>query len=524
MSSMPVRYFYDPFKETSLNQQQLFIETLFHDYKFGFVTRLKFQDGKTIKYSTKEYKLLESYEKNCNTYISLNTFSRPDKNSKNLHSINCLYFDLDCHGKSQIFIDECINNTYKVLNNAIKSGQFPQPTMITESGRGLGLFFVLKKSIANTENTRKSINFWKIIYKCLFQKLTDMLSDKKNVLETDSTSIGDVSRIVRMPMTTNTNNNRECRLAYLAKDNIGMPVYYDLRELNEYVKDIKIYKNKPIVKKKAVKPVSKIISFNAYKYPFLSSLMEKLERLQERYNNTCTNKRRELMCFYYYNAAKQIRSDASNSLYLFNEGFLEPLPESELKHVMKSVDLNKPQYGNYEGFYKIKTETIITKLNLTEEEKEVCGFIGGLKAKKREEAKKKTQTLKAKRDAKVVNMIIDHPELTYEDIAIEFNVSVRTIKSIAAKNNISRYSKDGQKKVLSQKCKKMPVSLYRGVLNEFEDVSIDLDRHIDISSKGDSSGSSAIIDFELYKEERDGQLLFKEIELCEFWWERGNSS
>lgn len=475
MTALNSKFFYDPLEKKRLNQQQIFIETLYHDNKNGFLTRMKFVNKKTIKYSSRDCKTMESYEKNCDTYISLNGFSKPDKNSKNLRNINCLYFDLDCHDKDQNYIDTCIKNTYKMLGRAIKENYIPKPTMITESGRGLGLFYVLKHSIANTENTVKSINFWKVIYKCLFQKLKDMLSNAYCVLEPDSTSICDVARIVRMPLTTNTNNGRICKLVRVEKSSENTPLFYDLSELNEYTKDMKAYPDKKFKSKRPHKfENKKVVNFNAYKFPFLTSLMEKLERLQDKFNAVCTNKRRELMCFYYYNAAKQVLEDARIRLYVFNEGFNEPLDEKELEHVIKSVNSNKPASGDYEGYYKIKNSTIIEKLDLTDEEINYCGFCGSLKIKKREEKKIANRLAKEKRNADIISMIIEHPELTYEYIAETFHVSLRTLKNIAAQAGIKRYnlktdsegtitSKKGGASFEIQKCKKMPISLGRGV-------------------------------------------------------------
>lgn len=486
MTLIRPKFFYDPLEKTKLNQQQVFLETLFHDNRDGFLTRMKLSSGKSIKYSSKDCKTMESYDKNCDTYITLNGFKSPDKNSRNLRNINCLYFDLDCHDKDQNYIENCIKNTYIVLGDAIKKGIFPKPTMITESGRGLGLFFVLRKSIANTSNTVKQINFFNIIYKCIFKRLKELLSNACCVLEADSTSVCDVSRIVRMPLTKNSHNGKICCLKYLASNDDGTALYYDLSSLNEYVKDIKIYPDRKFASKNhntfnSSFKKGKIVNFNAYKFPFLTSLMEKLERLQKKFNKACTDKRRELMCFYYYNAAKQVSDDAVTRLYVFNEGFETPLDEKELLHVIKSVNSNKATTGDYEGYYKIKNSTIIERLDLSKEEAEHCGFTGSLKAKKREEKKAANKMAKEKRNAEIISMIKEHPDMTYEMIAAFFKISVRTLKNIASQAGIKRYAasvcdavknatiKDSKPALKTasffenQKCKKMPLSLYMGV-------------------------------------------------------------
>lgn len=419
-----------------MDMQEKFIHILHHDSRQGFVKIMKLYGNRNpVGYATKDYKSIIVDDRNCNAYITLNSFRKPNKDAENLYSINCLYFDLDLHCANQEYIDFCVENTLHILKKEYESKELPVPSMVTKTGRGLGLFYVLDRSIPNIKSSKNAIDFWKIIYEGYADSIRRILSYHTDVLELDSTSISDVSRIVRIPGTINQKNNRRCELIDIEGK------YYSLRELYSYVSDYIDTHNDRRKKENSAKRLNKIISIAAYKQPYLRSTIIKLERLQANYNDTCTDKRRELMCFYYYNATKQIdHANASKNLIVFNEGFEKPLPHKELKHVMASVDSNKSIYGDYEGYYKISDKTIVKKLDLTEEEQKVCGFgLGALKQKRREEAKENTRKKKEERNNRIITLVVNHPELTYDAIAIEVGVSVRTVKSVLAEAGINRY-------------------------------------------------------------------------------------
>ena len=519
-----IKYFYNPFGDSEINEQQQFIEILHHDYRGGFIKRTKLNGSDVINYATKEYHTIECYDEKFNTYITLNSFSKPSKNAKFIHSINCIYFDLDCHSWNQDYIDSCVDNTASILKREFESDEIPVPTMITSTGRGLGLFYVLKRSIANTVNTRKSIRYWEVIYKLLYKKIKSILDLHEDVLSIDPTSVADKSRIVRMPLTKNQNNGRICHIKYIHKEKSGEIKYYDLSELGQYVKEEQL----EIPAKQKNSEGVKIVNFNAYKLPFLASRMKKLELLQANFNDACTNRRRELMCFFYFNCAKQLNpTTAADVLYIFNEGFQHPLELGELDHVMDSVNSNKPKFGGYEGYYRITDKYIMEKLELSEEEKVICGFGISQKELQREKTKKANREKKAARNKQIEEMILSHPELTYDEIADQIKVSVRTVKNVASKAGIRRYGNNVSEKscqkakrnvkddvIIVEKCKKMPESLYSGVyysdtedtLNQNKENSDNVKEKGDIDRIKTTLKESLILDIE-----SDGQINFKQI-------------
>lgn len=430
----------NPFVE--LDEQEVFLHTLHHDYRGGYIVRMSIDnDGNYRSYANKSIKEIKCYNSKNNVYVSLNTFKNHNRAATNVHSINCIYYDLDTHNGTDKHIKLCIENTLKAIKNEFEADTLPRPTMITNTGRGLGLFYVLENSIANTSKTQKSIRFWKYIYTSMAEKIKNVLKKHPNTCELDTTSIADRSRIVRMPLTYNVNAKKVCYLEQINTSSNGDTLYYNLSDLSKYCEDYKVYDSKKDNEIRAAIKKNNIISLEAYKKPFLSRRMQKLEILQSISNDKCTNKRREYMCFVYYNAAKQINlKNASNLLYLFNEGFNEPLSLDELKHTMKSVDTNKAEYGNYEGYYKLTDKTIIEKLDLDEEEIKATGFGVSYRKIVREKKKEENRIKKAKRNDLIVKMILTDLNVTYKEIAEKVGVSEKTVKRVAKEYGVGRYN------------------------------------------------------------------------------------
>lgn len=191
-----------------MNEQQKFIHCLHHDSHNSFAVR--FLKGKG-QFSSCCLDELESYDCHYDTYISLHGFSRYGRKSEHIRELTCIYYDLDIHRKKEeidkldeffiyntldiingaidknLFekgkdIDEYIYNTLNIINWAIDDEKIPEPTMITRTGRGLGLFYVLEKSIGCSKGRNAGqVKFWNLIYRKLGKKIKELLVPKNNM-------------------------------------------------------------------------------------------------------------------------------------------------------------------------------------------------------------------------------------------------------------------------------------------------------------------------------------------------------
>lgn len=429
-----------------LNEQQQFIHMLHHDNHNSYISRFQSKAEKQ-QYSTNNLAEIESYDYSYNTYISLNGFSKYGRRSEDVRELTCIYYDLDMHGtKNQGYIDECVENTIRVLWDAFFYDEvLPEPTMITKTGRGIGLFYVLERSIACAKGKNAGqVEFWKTIYRRLGKKIQSIIvpanntvaDDPEALLELDEKVLCDVSRVTRLPLTINKSANQICKMESVAYDN-GKPKYYNLKELSSYVFS-KVYSGTRDVKEQnKLKKETSLIQYDFYMRAFLEERVKVLEKLQKFRKGEGRNCR-DYLCFTYYNHAKQLYGSAEGERLLqeYNSQFIEPLPEREIKNVIKGVERNSGD--TYEGFYKLSNEWIVRHCDVSVLERDVLDFDVSRKKIKRKMQHQEIVRNRNEERAAIVEEILQHPEETYTEVAQKYHVSLRKIQMIVNAEGIQR--------------------------------------------------------------------------------------
>lgn len=449
-----------------LNEQQRFIRCLHHDSHDSYAVR--FLKGKG-QFSSRCLSELESYDSHYDSYISLHGFSRYGRKSEHIRELTCIYYDLDLHQKRvDIDVDEYIYNTLNIINWAVDDEEIPKPTMITRTGRGLGLFYVLERSIACSKGRNAGqVEFWNLIYRRLGKKIKELLvpdnnkfaDDPEKILEFDARILCDYSRVTRLPMTVNQATGERCSIISMPYID-RRPRYYSLKELSGYLFP-KVYNGKKTYIKR-LKRKNNIVYVDFSKEIFLRERIHAMELLQEQRNGECTGIR-DYMCFVYYNHATQIYSagQAMERLKMFNQGFREPLPSGELRNIVKGISKNKGDC--YAGHYRLTNKWIMEKCEITQEEEKQLGLKLTKRSIDRLMAKETTEKKRMDRDRELCAYIKDHPGKKYKDIAEIFGISLRTLQGIVKAADIHRYKKNTEenppKKEKCQKCKNLSHSI-----------------------------------------------------------------
>lgn len=449
-----------------LNEQQRFIHCLHHASHDSFAVR--FLKGKG-QFSSRCLDELESYDSHYDSYISLHGFSRYGRKSEHIRELTCIYYDLDLH-RERGDIDEYIYNTLDIINSAVDDEEIPEPTMITRTGRGLGLFYVLERSIACSKGRNAGqVEFWNLVYRRLGKKIKELLvpennkyaDDPEEILEFDDRILCDYSRVTRLPMTVNQATGERCSIISMPYPD-GQPRYYSLKELSGYLFSEVYNGRKTYVKRKKRK--NNIVYVDFSREIFLRERIHAMELLQEQRNGACTGTR-DYMCFIFYNHAVQIygKGQAVEKLEQFNKGFCEPLRARELCNLVKGINRNKGDC--YEGHYRLTNKWIMEKCGITQEEEKQSGMKLTKRSIDRLMAKEATARRRMERDQELCAYIKDHPEEKYKDIAEIFGISLRTLQGIVKAADIHRYKKPGNtdenppKKGKCQKCKNLSHSI-----------------------------------------------------------------
>ena len=114
---------------------------LLHGESQGWITKANIEDT----YTQKHFKINDFVEQNIlckkDTYISMNTFYKPQRRIENLKELKALYIDLDIYNtkfsKEQILMN---------LEKNYYGSKIPIPSLVVDSGRGLYLIWLINSA------------------------------------------------------------------------------------------------------------------------------------------------------------------------------------------------------------------------------------------------------------------------------------------------------------------------------------------------------------------------------------------
>lgn len=428
-------------------EKRRFLQMLHHDKKGGQMIRLRIDEKESEQRSFCDIDELATIGTDtAGYYVTVNTFRGYKREASRIFNFTSIYIDIDCHKSDNPDIVEAVKErTMEILQDAYEAGSLAVPTMITDTGRGFGLQYVLDKSIANTWRTEKMIAFFKKVRKSIFEKYKEILSGD-SMIEVDATVLDD-SRVCRLPGTYNKKAGKFCRLIsvsgnyYELSDLVQGCNLWDWRSEEEYkkVKEEKERKKKEI----ASRPV---VPFAEYKMPFLTTRLEQLEKLQKMRGADCEGCR-EQMLFIAYSALVQVdRSTAAVRLQEINERFTDPLLQAELDHIIQETDQSVGM--DHKGFYKLSNAYVVDTLGLTDAEIKTIGIGQGLK---RAADRKAARNRKKEKREKIVELLMQADTLTYEEIAEAAGVSRRTVCTVAKNEGLMRYATAAQRQDYPEK-------------------------------------------------------------------------
>lgn len=432
---------------TAMEMEKIrFLQTLHHDKKGGQMIRLQRHGDQMVPFSTCDIGELAATGTDLDTYTTVNTFKGNRRKATDVFNFESIYIDIDCHTSEDSSVVEIAKaRVLSILQEAYSAETLAAPTMITDTGRGYGLQYCLKRSIANTWRAEKMIAFFKKVRKAIFEKYRDILAGEY-MIEVDGAVLDD-ARVCRLPGTYNTKADKFCRLISVSEH------FYELSELVQdcHLWDWKTeeeYKKEKEEKERKQKEIASgpVVSFAEYCLPFLSIRLEQLEKLQELRGKNC-NGCREQILFIGYSAMVQIdRSTAVMRLQEMNERFADPLPQDELNHIIQETDQSVGE--DHRGFYKLSNSYVINTLGLTDVEIKTLGIGQGLK---RAADRRVARELKKETRKKVVELLTQADSLTYDQISEAAGVSRRTVCTIAKAEGLMRYAKAANRQNFQEK-------------------------------------------------------------------------
>jgi hypothetical protein len=463
MSALPINhdnFISSLFSSYEPDETQTFIKTLHHKHQSGTIIRMeKDANGAVSHKAGKNMETLADLSTACvdnDIYISVNEFYGYRRLHSRCSEICGFFIDLDGHNFDDCHRAEAIRLTQDRLLMAYEHKELLIPTMITSTGRGLGLFYVFDRTIpGQCESLAGLVDYEKWLYDLLAKEYAKIL-DGPQYLEVD-TSTKDFSRVCRLPGTRNSHTGTTCRLYAIRRRN-GQPYYYTLDEIN---KGCHLFENNGIKKEKKRKKENKtekkrkkknsvsVISLSEYKNNGLQThRIEWLTKVSEikKKQGYQTGYRNELL-FQLYNAAVVIMPflEAEKLIRDINDTFDVPVGEKELQSVMTSVKVH--------GHYHQKTATIIEKLRIGKETEKL-----GCRCSKELLARMENKRIKKDRNQAIVELRTQHPDYTRTELLKVvcqrgYKCSLRTMDRVLKKAGMSFYKRTARSESAPSTCK-----------------------------------------------------------------------
>lgn len=337
---------------------------------------------------------------------------------------------------------EIVATSKKLLEGAYEEGLLPVPSMVTEEGANLNLFYNLATSISVSDRPNNAEKFYADIQCRLLEKYQAVLEKlpchqekriasggkkklKQKRLTPDVWTLYPYA-LARIPGTKSFDGKEECHITSLNLDEKGRLKYYTLSELA--IRAPRKRTDRPELKEETIV------------LPFLNPRIQKLGAIRDKRGASMSEEEKKGMCKAVYSALRETHgyANAEAKLLAFNEGFSEPLSTVALTRVMDGAldhTVPKGKYKGLVGAYPYKDETIIKMLHITDEEMDETGF-GKTYREKLEREKRRRE-----RDERRTLMAKDilHSDLTYAEIAEKYEVSKKTVNRLAGELNIGRY-------------------------------------------------------------------------------------
>lgn len=348
--------------------------SILHEGDDGYIAIAAKKDKEYVQYHYKvddlTYNIGKAVSLDANIYMTPNSFFMPKRKIENIRKLNALYIDIDYYNieKLKSYDHERI---LAILENDYFGQDVPEPSFVIYTGRGLAIYWLIEPVPI------KVLPLWNSIQKFFVDKLKDMGADSKSI---------DGARIMRLAGSINDKTGLRSKL-YMYDENL----VYTLRDIqNDYLPQLTPYIKNPAYKGRGRK--AKVVNFYTL-YSLHYARLNDILKLQELRSGYCRNNdgklteegQREFMCFlyrYWYCCYCNDPGQALENALEFNQGFRKPLVNNEVEKITMQAEkayekwlLDSPNGVYKRGGYNYKNETLIEKLNITDEEMKVMTTI-----------------------------------------------------------------------------------------------------------------------------------------------------
>lgn len=335
-----------------------YLELLHRDNK-GYIT-IAHKNPNYTQWHYKAEELINNTDEilleKINTYVSMNTFYKPQRRIENIKELNVIFIDIDCHKTK--YSKEAVRY---FLEKDLYGVKIPTPSFLIDSGRGLYYIVLIDKAPS------QALPLWYAIERHIYNQLKEFGADP-NAL--------DPTRVLRVVDSINTKSNTRVKILDYNE------YVYTLREIQEeYLPELK-----PKKEKSKGRPKKIVSLFNEYNL-YYSRVLD-IAKLCELRNYDLKGHREVILFLYRYYTCCFIEDEieALEKVKELNLMFIQPLTDREVERDTRSAE---KYYA--EKKYKYSNDRLIEMLEITEQEQKEFKTIISTKEKYRRKNNKRKQ-------------------------------------------------------------------------------------------------------------------------------------
>lgn len=401
-----------------------FIHDVYGESTFNGLISLDMRDEKkTFRHITSvdcsslaKYVCSMSIHENRHYYISANSFTKAGRGKNKLFGLHNIVADVDLHDSKMPLkeLDQKIENLiWRLKNDCFILAEIPTPNYIIVTGRGVQLWWCLIPAFAAqfSDDVSKISRFFTT---CLAEFLSEFPSEL-NDFHVDTAASNNLAGIYRLPGSINPKCQKKVETIHLHNNRLELKGFWKhCLFISEAASHIQNNQNR-------FKFYGGTTDFEAV----AERRIEAIRQLRDMRHALIGEETRNDYCFMHFVTLASVfgTKEAYQRTQRFNQGFLQPLTEKELKSTLSSA---------FKKDYKFTNKKLIEFLGITDDEANILGLHIAVPHPSK-------ASVKAKKDARNEKIIVLYRSgHTQVEISEQLGLNRKTVSTVIHQNTIDK--------------------------------------------------------------------------------------
>lgn len=367
-----------------------------------------------------QYISLMAVYSNCHYYISANSFTKRGRSNDTLFAMHNIVSDIDLHDERllPLELEEKIENLiWRLQNDCFIHTDIPTPNYIVVTGRGVQLWWCLVPASAKhfSDDVSKISRFFAAGLEGFLDEFPSELGD----FRVDTTASFNLAGVYRLPGSVNPQCHREVEAIHIHNDRLELKGFWKhCLSSNEIASRIQKNQNPFRFCSRATESFDHIAELR----------VDAIRQLRDMRCAPAGEETRNDYCFAFFATLSPVIGTAAayQRTLEFNQGFLQPFTEKELRSTLASA-LRKD--------YKFTTRKLVELLNVTDEEAGAVGLQNTVPRLSKAVVKRR----KADRNTQIIDLY--SRGTTQAEIARQMDLNRQTVSAVVRSSSANKLSR-----------------------------------------------------------------------------------